>query len=277
MIKIFQGFLHFIIFVVFTVVTQIGGIAYLLSLFFRRYIARNCKLKFGYSFLLFIIFYGFLWGSSIFIAPQFGRVALPCFSDQPDKILVQSPLYCMLNRQYVSPKLLHVGNALATDMNTRFPGTYTLALDANFPFFDGFPLLPHLSHDDGKKLDIAFYYRDNKNMYAAGETKSPIGYWGFEQPTGSHSQLCSNSNQNWDFRWDMDWFQMLNKQHYQLDPKRTSTALRWLTTEGRSYGVSKVFIEPYLTKRLGVSNEIIRFQGCKAARHDDHIHIQITK
>ena len=30
-------------------------------------------------------------------------------------------------------------------------------LDANFPFINKFPLLPHLSHNDGKKIDITDY------------------------------------------------------------------------------------------------------------------------
>ncbi|KLN62021.1 hypothetical protein WH96_00265 [Kiloniella spongiae] len=277
MINIFRCLLHFVIVVILTVITQIGGVAYLLSLVFKKYIARVGKLKFGYGFLLFAIFYGLLWGGSIFIAPQFGRVALPCFSDQTDKIAVQSPLYCLLNRHYVTPKLLELGNALASSIDARFPRTQTQALDANFPFFDKFPLLPHLSHDDGRKLDIAFYYRNDKNEYVVGKTKSPIGYWGFEQPTDSRSQLCSNNDDNWNLRWDMDWFQFLNKQHYQLDRERTSVALQWLANQGQSYKVSKIFVEPYLAKRLGVSNKIIRFQGCRAARHDDHIHIQIAK
>jgi len=56
-------------------------------------------------------------------------------------------------------------------------------LDANFPFFDGFPILPHLSHNDGNKIDIAFYYGDPSiGQYLRGKAKSPIGYWGFERP-----------------------------------------------------------------------------------------------
>ena len=39
--------------------------------------------------------------------------------------------------------------------------------------------------------------------------------------------------------------------------------------------VNKVFIEPHLKKRLKLNHSKIRFQGCKAVRHDDHIHFQI--
>ena len=39
--------------------------------------------------------------------------------------------------------------------------------------------------------------------------------------------------------------------------------------------VEKIFIEPHLKKRMNLEYDKIRFQGCYAARHDDHIHIQI--
>ena len=79
----------------------------------------------------------------------------------------------------------------------------TLALDGGFPFLDGFPLLPRLSHDDGRKLDLAF-------LLAA-------------------------------------------------DP-----------------AVERLFLEPHLQARLGLSDPRIRFPRCRAARHDDHIHVQTS-
>jgi hypothetical protein len=62
-----------------------------------------------------------------------------------------------------------------------------------------------------------------------------------------------------------------------LDTERTRAALRWLTTEGPGAGIERIFIEPYLAVRLGVSSPLLGFQGCRAARHDDHIHIQIKR
>jgi len=35
-----------------------------------------------------------------------------------------------------------------------------------------------------------------------------------------------------------------------------------------------MLLEPPLARRLGVADTRLRFQGCRAARHDDHIHIQ---
>jgi hypothetical protein len=39
--------------------------------------------------------------------------------------------------------------------------------------------------------------------------------------------------------------------------------------------VSKVFIEPHLKNRIHLNNSKIRFHGCSAVGHDDHIHFQI--
>jgi len=40
--------------------------------------------------------------------------------------------------------------------------------------------------------------------------------------------------------------------------------------------IGKIFIEPHLKTRLGLGDiDKIRFHGCGAVRHDDHIHIQL--
>jgi murein endopeptidase len=39
--------------------------------------------------------------------------------------------------------------------------------------------------------------------------------------------------------------------------------------------MEKIFIEPHLKSRLGLTNSKIRYHGCGAVRHDDHIHIQV--
>ncbi|CTQ31502.1 hypothetical protein [Jannaschia rubra] len=57
-----------------------------------------------------------------------------------------------------------------------------------------------------------------------------------------------------------------------LDVPRTRAALDLLAAVAR---IGKVFREPHLRDRLGVSDPKLRFQGCRAARHDDHIHLQL--
>ncbi|MET1411627.1 hypothetical protein ABVF61_05135 [Roseibium sp. HPY-6] len=153
---------------------------------------------------------------------------------------------------------------LSTHIATRFPGTVTLGLDGNFPFFDGFPLLPHLSHDDGNKLDLAFYYSD-ENGYLPGKTASPIGYFDFEDGFESCPQ------KQWSMRWNFSWLQSFWPD-YQLERQRTKAAVTWLASDPR---VEKIFLEPHLRESLDVRFGKVRFQGCFAARHDDHIHFQV--
>ena len=69
----------------------------------------------------------------------------------------------------------------------------------------------------------------------------------------------------------MAWFQPLNRA-LRLDEARTQALIRALLHDTR---VAKVFVEPSLAARLGVSGEKLRFQGCRAARHDDHVHMQL--
>lgn len=59
---------------------------------------------------------------------------------------------------------------------------------------------------------------------------------------------------------------------WQLDRPRMTTALNWLANDPRS---GKILIEPHIPQSLNLSHPKIRFQGCRAARHDDHIHLQL--
>jgi hypothetical protein len=267
-------------FLIATVLTQIGGVAVILAwLLLRRRSEGNFAFRanrvigalFG-SVLLYIALTNFVVPS---LALRNGRVALSCTETSGVPVRAAHPLYCWLNRNYVDPKLRDLLFDLAKEMDRTHPGTVTIFLDANFPFFNGFPLLPHLSHDDGRKLDIAFYYADRAGTYLRGETRSPIGYWGFEQPREGDASPCAT--ETWlTLRWNMSSLQPYLQQ-IQLDEVRTSAALRWLVQSDPKYGMERILLEPYLATRLGVASPLIRFQGCRAARHDDHIHIQIAR
>jgi len=269
-----MAFIHLLAFLALTLLTQIGGMAYLGALALGRHWRGRRRFRRLAVMAMFMVLYAGLSLSASAIAPSFGRVPLPCHAKEDAELAVQSTLYCVLNRHYVTPELKQVVGDLAKHMAARFPGTRLNVLDANFPFFDGFPLLPHLSHSDGRKLDLAFFYKDRDSQAQIRETRSPIGYWAFEEPKSSVRGRCTGRSDILSLRWDMDWFQVFN-QDYQLDERRTVAVLRWLVGEGAKRGVSKVFIEPHLAARLGVRSKFIRFQGCRAARHDDHIHFQI--
>jgi len=186
----------------------------------------------------------------------------------------RSCLYCALNRHYVTPDLARAMQAMGRDLADAYPGLKVVYLDANFPFVDDFPLLPHLSHDDGRKLDLAFFYRDSAGAPSGFATPSPIGYWGYEQPRPRDPQPCADWAGGVTMRWDFDWLQTQLPDR-DLHEAATAAMLRWLSVEGPKHGVEKVLLEPHLSKRLGVWHNMIRFAGCRAARHDDHVHLQV--
>lgn len=252
--------------IVLTGLTEIGGIVLVAAVL----VARRLRGGVGVGALVFVLLYA---ASSLLLMPPlaapFGRVPLPCFGSP----LRAQAWVCALNRHYVSPRVLALASSMSQAVATRYPGTVIVALDGNFPLFDGVPLLPHLSHDDGLKLDLAYAYATPDGTYLPGQTRSPIGYWAFEQPAGSDTQMCPPGRQL--FRWDMGWLQPLFADR-PIEPLRTRAMIDWLVSEGPRHGLEKVFLEPYLAKRLGVTSRLVRFQGCEAARHDDHIHLQLS-
>lgn len=242
--------LHIALVVVLTVLAQIGGLAWAIALMFKRRLAA------------FIACYALLLVLVSVAAPVVGRVPLSCWKDGP--LQVGSWVYCLTARNFVTPELAGVLEDAARATQDAYPGTQTLVLDANFPFFDGFPLLPHLSHDDGEKADLAFFYRDETG-YLPGATRSPVGYFAFEDgPTDCPAAWPT-------LRWDMKALQPLWPAHA-LDKARTRFLIAHLAADAR---IGKIFVEPHLQARLGLSGPKIRFQGCRAARHDDHIHLQL--
>lgn len=259
---ILKTVLNTAVFLMLTALSQVGGVAYLAAVL-------GPKLSHWRRAGVFVAAYAALWIASMVVAPWFGRVPVSCGLQETPHLEMQSPLYCALNRHYVTPELRQIALDLASHVNARHPDTTTIVLDGSFPFFDGFPLLPHLSHDDGQKLDFAFYYSKD------GRTKSPIGYWAFEDPDQGDRQPCTGLAKV-GMRWDMEWFAVFHND-LEFDEARTRTALHWLASEGSARGVGKVFVEPHLVDRLGLSGNVIRFQGCRAARHDDHIHIQLAR
>lgn len=254
-----------------TLVTQVGGVALVLAMGLRRAVwrRRGPMVTAGLAVVLYAV-------ASLTLVPvaaaAFGRVPLACFGAADAVLQPRSLLYCALNRHYVTPRLRSLARALARAVAAAHPGRVTVWLDANFPFADGFPLLPHLSHDDGRKLDLAFHYRDGGRVVHA--TPSPIGYWGFEPPRRGDPQPCAGRRDRLSLRWDMAWMQSWWPD-LTLDEPATATMVEWLIRHGPGAGLERMLLEPHLQRRLGVASPLLRFQGCRAARHDDHLHIQV--
>lgn len=264
-----------LVFVLLTIITQVGGILFLFWLPIGILINRKLKDSLQREIvkpLSFICLYIVATFSIIpMIAKSFGRVPIGSTSHiQPLTMWT-----FLLNRHYVRPTLKQALEMTAGQMNEAFPGTQIAYLDANFPFMNGFPLIPHLSHNDGKKLDIAFFYkRASTDERLNGLAPSWMGYGVHEGPLKGEVNMpneCANKG-NWQYGFMERIIPQYKKEVMPFDGERTRAIISLLVAQP---AVSKIFIEPHLKTRLRLNSQKIRFHGCQAVRHDDHIHMQI--
>lgn len=256
--------------------TQVGGLIYLLSFSTYKFIDKWTENKYFQVVLRFTSFLTIYCLTTFlivpFIAKPLGRVPLP-FTEtnnlQPLNILT-----CFLNRNYVRPELKQTAFDVAKQMNEKSPGTTINYLDANFPFINKFPLFPHLSHNDGKKLDLSFCYIDNKTSQPTNLCPSFIGYGICEEPLSGEkntSDFCSE-NGYWQYSILRKVIPQGNKQNFTFDSNKTKDLINLFASQQT---IGKIFIEPHLKTRMKLTTDKIRFHGCQAVRHDDHIHIQL--
>lgn len=159
-------------------------------------------------------------------------------------------------------------------MNNKYPGTIVNYLDANFPFINNFPLFPHLSHSDGKKLDITFCYIEKKTGRITNNVPSVFGYGVSEEPRANEvntASLCAKRG-HWQYNFLMKITPQSSKSDFLLDSIRTKKLVNLFASQST---IGKVFLEPHLKTRLKLTSHKIRFHGCQAVRHDDHIHVQL--
>lgn len=265
------------LFCLLTILTQIGGFIYLASFLTYSFIERKTAKLLYQQLLKFTAFISLYLISTFCLVPliakPFGRVPLPMM--ETNSLRPLNILTCLLNRNYVRPELKQIAYDVAVQINEKFPGTTINYLDANFPFINKFPLLPHLSHNDGKKLDLSFCYSDTRTARSTNACPSFIGYgicegpWGNEENTAA---LCSSKGY-----WQYSILEKLvpqgNKHRFTFDPVKTAALVNLFAAQP---AIGKIFIEPHLKHRLHLNTPKIRFHGCQAVRHDDHIHIQLN-
>ncbi|MDH3228387.1 MAG: hypothetical protein OEN55_01220 [Alphaproteobacteria bacterium] len=257
-----------------TILTQVGGLLLWLGLPVLDLLGRTMP---GSRILRLLAAAGvfvpaYLAVSIVMIPPlaaQFGRVPLPCGPRNETAYGALTVVTCLLNRHYATAAARDVLAATAKRWAADFPDGRLSFLDSGFPFFAWFPMLPHLSHGDGRKVDVALLFLDPATGGpASGRAPSPIGYWGYVKPEVGATLPCGGRS-TW-LRWDFDWLQPLLPE-LRLDEAAVAALLQDLAASPR---VVRIFVEPHISARLGVKNRKIRFQGCAAARHDDHIHVE---
>jgi hypothetical protein len=263
-------------FLALTVLTQVGGLVFLISLFTHKFINNKIRPNWGRYLLKctsFLLLYVITTLAIIpLIAKPLGRVPMPV--TQTNGLQPLNVMTCLLNRHYVRSELRQTTLEVARQMDHQFPGTIMNYLDAGFPFINKFPLIPHLSHNDGKKLDLAFCYIDNRTGLPTNQSPSIIGYGISEQPHANEvntAAMCSSTG-HWQYSFMMTIIPQGNRRFFTFDSIRTKALVNRFAA---APAIGKIFIEPHLKARLGITSNKIRFHGCQAVRHDDHIHVQL--
>lgn len=274
----FKTILYLLFFLFLTVLTQIGGLVFLLSWFIYRRIVKKATEHFKPAFLIkTLTFVSFYLLATFLIVPNiaklFGRVPLPVFTTK--HVRPVTVWTCILNRNYVRPELKNTVEKVAKTMHDRFKRTEMQYLDANMPFFDGFPLVPHLSHNDGRKLDLAFFYTDSRTGQRTNDKPSFSGYGVFEAPRPNEPNSIEACLEKGYWQYDFNKYMAFgaNQEQFIFDEERTRTMIELFS---EAPGIEKMFLEPHLKTRLKLNNNNkVRFHGCQSVRHDDHLHIQI--
>ena len=104
--------------------------------------------------------------------------------------------------------------------------------------------------------------------------KSISGYGVFAGPFTKEFDQTRFCKENGYFQYDFPkylTFGQINK-HLLFSEKFTKYLANSVLKQ-RNLG--KMFIEPHLKNRLNLYHDKVRFHGCGAVRHDDHIHIQL--
>ncbi len=194
-----------------------------------------------------------------------GLVSLSCDGSQGLRPLFAR--YCSQGRNYMTPEARDALVDAASRLQARYPEAIVRFMDGSGP--DGIvPFPPHLSHGDGRQVDLALYYTDTEGHPLADvpDTRNWGGYWPAEPPLPGERVACpegrSGRAEKPDPPSDRPW---------RLDNGRTKALVEILIADDR---VRRVFIEPHLEERFGLwGHSKVRFAGCQAARHDDHIHV----
>lgn len=192
-------------------------------------------------------------------------VPLPC--EETGALRPADPIYCEKARHYVTPTAREALLRAADRVARERPGAVVRYMEASWPRGVR-PMPPHRSHGDGRQIDLAIFYEDRTGRplnLPPRSTRERLarGYGAYEPPYREADRVCAGGpHSRPDPPADRGW---------RIDPARTQALMDALLAER---GVRRIFLEPHLKRRLGYADDArVRFAGCNAARHDDHLHV----
>jgi len=258
--------------VLLTIVTQVGGLFYLTGVLLYKLL--KIKKKRSKILIVTIIYLSGSFSIVPFLAKQNNRVPMPVFSKKTTHIAPHRLFTVIAHRHYVKPEMKAMLLDVSEEMSAEFPGITIRYLDANFPLFKEFRMQPHLRHHNGKKLDVAFIWKKNNGRYT-NVYWSILGYGFSAKPNSnetSYPEICAEQG-----KWQYNIMEKLvPDQHWRKLEFAIPENRALVKKIARHRSTRKIFIEPHLKERLGLSaHDNIRFHGCWAVRHDDHLHIDL--
>jgi hypothetical protein len=208
--KALKVLLHITVITFLTIISQIGGIIYLLVILIcnknkEKYRLRRLGLFMGiYLLSAFLII--------PLLAPIWGRERIK----NTEFVEAHSFYTILLNRNYVKPELNKALEEISIQLNKLQKGTKLVYLDANFPFIDKFPLLPHLSHNDGKKVDVSLVY-ESKNGEITNRKPSVSGYGVFADASSREYNTTEYCKKLGYWQYDFTKYLTLGKINRQIE------------------------------------------------------------
>ena len=271
--KIIKGFFilvfHLFVICLLTLSSQIGGLIWFVV--FLLFFIFKPKAPFLVKFVAFI---GFYLICILYIVPpiagMYGKVPLP--SSKKGNLIPHNPLFYILNRNYVTPKTREILLKSADRINEKNADLKLVYLDTSFPFSKEMPLPPHISHSNGRKVDLTYAYKKDGKLVNHGS--SYTGYGNFEGPRAGEYNQPEQCLKNGHKLYDYSKFAGFGKKDVEFDLDNTRLIINTLLENPET---SRILIEPHLKERMGITSDKVRFAGCWAVRHDDHIHFQIRR
>lgn len=259
---------HGVMIVLLTLTSQVGGLIWF-SVFFLWLVFRF-KTPFIFKFISFLGAYLLAVMTIIpTIAAKFGKVPMP--SSMNGNLIPHNVLYPLLNRNYVTPKTLDILLKTADEVSDVNPDLKLVYLDSSFPFSKEMPLPPHISHSNGRKVDLCFAYKKNGKLTNKGSCL--LGYGNFVGPDkGEYNQVEKCISSGHELYDASKYAGFVKYRNYKFDEENTKLIIEKLLDNAET---SRIYIETHLKQRLGIQSKLVRSAGCWAVRHDDHIHFQI--
>ncbi|MEZ5003232.1 MAG: hypothetical protein R2730_09395 [Chitinophagales bacterium] len=267
--------LHVIVIALLTFITQVGGMFYALSVALYHLLRIKRTVLKG---LLVIAVY--LIGILFVIPPlakMNNRVAMPVFKAKELHIGPHTLFTVLANRHYVRPELKQLLLQVAKEVNNQYPGVTLDYMDGSFPLLKQCRMLPHTKHDDGTKLDVGYIRRHSISGRYTNRYFSFFGYGFSEKPLRGEQNLPEQCAEQGKWQYNLIE-QVVPDQHWRKLEFPVAENAFLLKSIVDHPDCRNVCIEPHLKDRLGFSdNAKVKFLGCWAVRHDDHMHVQLKK